>query len=293
MTLALSGLSKRSATARSALTMPSSLLSCGAVRAAVAVLFFFINVTGVQAGEVRAAVATNFSAPMKELIQAFESLSKHKVIVSFGSTGVLFAQLTQGASFDVFLAADQKRPTQATVNGLAVKGSQITYAVGRLALYCAHPEIELDADYLAQGEFERLAIANPATAPYGVAAMQVIASLGAGDDVSSRIVRGNNVAQAYQFVASGAAELGLIANSQIALNTDGSRWLVPEELHQPIAQDAVLLSGAENNPAANQFMAWLAGAQARAIIRRFGYQDAAPSGSKKNNPDDGPGWSER
>ncbi|MDQ0313683.1 molybdate ABC transporter substrate-binding protein [Amorphus orientalis] len=223
------------------------------------------------AGEVRVAVAANFTAPAKEIAEAFERESGGPVILSFGSTGQLFTQIAHGAPYDVFLAADSVRPEKAVADGLAVAGSRFTYATGTLVLYSTDPGLVTGPETLSAGTFQKLAIANPETAPYGAAAVQVLEALGVYGEIAPRLVRGGSIAQTYQFVATSAAELGFVALSQVIDVTDGSRWQVPASLHDPIAQDAVLLSEGEASPAAAAFLTFLKGPQARAVIERYGY----------------------
>lgn len=225
-----------------------------------------------NAAEVAVAVAANFTATAKQIATAFEATSDHTVVLSFGSTGKLYTQIAHGAPFDVFLAADQARPQKAIDEGLAVADSRFTYASGKLVLYSTDPElVDTDSSVLRSARFERLAIANPATAPYGSAAIEVLKALGVHDSVIDRIVRGDNIAQTYQFVMTKNAQLGFVALSQVIDTSDGSRWIVPESMYTPIRQDAVLLNRGANNPAARAFMAFLQGDKARDIIRAFGY----------------------
>ncbi|MCB1865539.1 MAG: molybdate ABC transporter substrate-binding protein [Chromatiales bacterium] len=226
---------------------------------------------GAQAAQLFVAVATNFSEPAKELGAQFERETGHTVRLSFGSTGQLYAQIRQGAPFEVYLAADQARPRQAIADGLAVAGSQFTYATGRLVLFSREADRVAGASSLRAGGFHRLAIANPQTAPYGAAAVATLHALGVYDAVAPRIVQGANIAQAFQFVATGNAELGFVALSQVIQRTDGSRWIVPDSLHPPIAQDAVLLSRGATNPAAGRFLDFLRSAAADGIKARYGY----------------------
>jgi len=220
---------------------------------------------------VRIAVAANFAGAARDIGVSFETTTGHRAILSFGSTGHLYAQIAQGAPFDVFLAADRARPRRAVEAGLAVASSRITYAVGRLVLYSAEGNRINGVATLKDGHFARIAIPNPATAPYGAAAVETMGAIGVLDDLKPRLVRGNNVAQAYQFIATGNAEIGFVALSQIAGHDRGSRWLVPETLHTAIAQDAVLLTRGAKNVAARAFMAFLGGAEAQAIKKRHGY----------------------
>lgn len=226
---------------------------------------------GAQAGEVRVAVAANFTQAAKEIGALYERASGNKVLFSFGSTGQLFTQISQGAPFEVFLAADEARPKRAVEEGLAVKGSRFTYATGRIVLYSRDDGLVQGQETLKAGRFAKLAIANPATAPYGAAAVQAMRRLGLYDVLKPKLVQGNNIAQAYQFVASGNAELGFVALSQVADQGQGSRWLVPETLYEPIAQDAVLLTRGAESQAARAFLAFLRGEQARAVKQKYGY----------------------
>lgn len=228
-----------------------------------------------RAGEVRIAVAANFTEAAKEIGAAFDAATGHHAVFSFASTGQLFVQITGGAPFDVFLAADQDRPRRAVAEGLGDPDHLFTYAKGRLALYSREPGLVTGPETLAGADFGKLAIANPQTAPYGAAAMQVLAHLGGRDRFAEDMVQGVNIAQTYQFVATGNARIGFIATSQIVGHEDGSRWLVPDHLHDPIAQDAVLLKSATDREAALAFMAFLKGPQALAILDKYGY---APGG---------------
>ncbi|NKN33753.1 molybdate ABC transporter substrate-binding protein [Marichromatium bheemlicum] len=223
-----------------------------------------------QAEEVRVAVAANFTAAMKEIATAFEQATGHSTRISYGSTGKLYTQIVNGAPFDVFLAADQRRPALLVEEGRA--SAPFTYAIGELALWSADPALITDgAALLESGAFERLAIANPKTAPYGAAAMEVLESLGLAETLAPKLVRGDNIAQTYQFVATGNAELGFVALAQIALDPSGSRWTVEPSHYRPIRQDAVLLDGAGSNPAAQALLDYLQDEAARAVITRYGY----------------------
>lgn len=222
------------------------------------------------------AVAANFAEVMERLEADFEAQSPHAITVIVGSTGKLYAQITQGAPFDALLAADRQHPVRLEEAGLAVPGARFTYATGRLALWSADPARipEDGAALLRTGDVERLAMANPELAPYGRAARQTLEALNVLDALEGRIVLGENVGQAYALVATGNAGVGLVALSYVASarnDTPGSRWLVPESLHEPIRQDAVLLSRAEDNSAARDLLAYLRRPEVRALIRSFGY----------------------
>ncbi len=226
--------------------------------------------TGARAESARIAVAANFTAAAQDIAEAFHHSTGHDATLSFGSTGQLYAQISQGAPFDVFLAADGARPELAVARGYAVVGSRFTYATGRLALLV--PSLtDPGPDTLKAGAFEKLAIANPETAPYGRAAVETLRALGVYDALLSKLVRGNNIAQTYQFVRVGSAEAGLVALSQIKVGGNPPHWLVPENLHAVIAQDAVLLHDGKSNAAAETFLAFLRGTEAIAIKARYGY----------------------
>ncbi len=228
------------------------------------------------AEEVLVAQAANFLKPMEEIAAAFERATGHKVRISAGSTGKLYAQIKNGAPFDLFLAADQPRPRLLEEEGMTVPGSRFTYAVGRLTLWSRDAD-RLRGDgaaVLRRGDFNYLAIANPKTAPFGGAAMQVLRKLGLDGILSNKIVQGENVGQAFQYVFSGNAELGFLSLSQILdprVNGAGSRWDVPQDLYDPLKMDAVLLSRGERNPAALGLLDYLDGGEARAIMERYGY----------------------
>ncbi|MBT6117824.1 MAG: molybdate ABC transporter substrate-binding protein [Rhodospirillaceae bacterium] len=221
--------------------------------------------------EVRVAVAANFLTAAREIGAAFEAETGHRAIVSHGSTGQLYVQIAQGAPYEVFLAADRDRPARAIDEGYAVPGSRFTYATGRLVLYGKDPALVRGPETLRADAFAHLAIANPAIAPYGVAAVEAMTALGLYEFLEDKIVRGTNIAQTYQFVETGNAELGFVALAQLAGREGGSRWLVPEALHAPIAQDAVLLNRGADNESARAFVAFLRGPTARAIKEKYGY----------------------
>lgn len=239
--------------------------------AIVSLLLAAVLGTQALAGEVHVAVAANFTEPAKEIAAAFREKTGHDAVLSFGATGQLYAQITQDAPFGVFLSADAERPQQAIDEGLAEKGSRFTYAVGRLVLWSRDASRKASEDALREGDFQKLAIANPQAAPYGAAAVEVLRSLGVLAAVESRLVQGNNIIQTFQFVDTGNAEFGFVAAAQLAGRSDGSRWLVPGHLHRPIRQDAVLLRKAAGNEAAAAFVVFLKGPEARAIIERYGY----------------------
>lgn len=226
-----------------------------------------------RAGEVTVAVAANFAEPARDIAEAYTRSSGHKVTVSIGSSGAFAAQIMQRAPFEIFLSADADRPMQLEKAGLTVPGSRVTYAIGRLVLYSAHPDLaDAGAETLRTARFGKLAIADPRLAPYGTAAMQTMTRLGLYSRLAPRIVKGSSIAQTFQFTASGIADLGFVALSQVVTVKGGSRWLVPDRYHKPIAQQAVLLKTGARDPAAVGFMRFLKSATARGIITRYGYR---------------------
>ena len=240
--------------------------------AAIGWLFTFAALE-VSADEALIAVATNFAEALAEVERDFEGAGRHRLRVAVGSTGKLYAQILHGAPFDILLAADQERPILLERAGLAAQGSRSTYAVGRLTLWSADPErIQGDVPaLLAAGSFRRLAMANPALAPYGAAAREVLQGFGLYAALREKIVTAENIGQTYAMVATGNAEIGFVAASAPRATGEGSRWDVPGNLHAPIRQDAVLLARAANNVAAREFLDFLHGKRARAIISGFGY----------------------
>lgn len=232
----------------------------------------------VGAEVVRVAAAANVAAPLAVLQAAFEKSTGHVLRVSLGATGKLQAQIVHGAPFDVLLAADVATPARLEKDGHAVAGTRFTYATGRLVLWSANAGVvDAQGKVLAQGSYRHLALANPQTAPYGAAAVEVLERLGLRAQLQPRWVLGESVAQAWQFVASGNAELGLVAQSQVVQDgrlRSGSAWLVPADLHAPLRQDAVLLRRGADNDGARAFLVFLRGATARDILRRHGFEDA-------------------
>ena len=228
----------------------------------------------VTADEIRVAVASNFATASQAIAQRFEALSEHQVTLVFGSTGKHYAQIRNGAPFEVFFAADARRPELLERAGLTVRESRFTYAIGRLVLWSPEEDsVDTEGRILDSGDFRHLAIANPELAPYGRAAQEMLQSRGLWASLERRLVRGENIGQAFQFVRSGNAELGFVALSQIA-NPErqpetGSRWLVPEHLHAPISQQAILLA---DTAAARSFLEFIKSSEARSIIRSHGYQ---------------------
>ncbi|WP_460451406.1 molybdate ABC transporter substrate-binding protein [Alsobacter sp. SYSU BS001988] len=226
------------------------------------------------AAQTRIAVAANFTDAAQEIAAAFAKATGHEAILSYGSSAQLLAQIAQGAPFEAFLSADEERPARAIADRLALADSRFTYAVGRLVLWSRDPGAVTGEATLRAGAFARIAIANPAAAPYGAAAVETLKALGVYEAIQSKVVQGASIAQAFQFVDTGNAELGFVALSQVAASPKGSRWLVPQALHRPIRQDAVLLASGEGSEAARAFLAYLKGPQARAAIERYGYETA-------------------
>ncbi|HFC54118.1 MAG TPA: molybdate ABC transporter substrate-binding protein [Gammaproteobacteria bacterium] len=228
-----------------------------------------------HAAAVRVAVAANFLQPMQEIAARFSRETGHSALLTSGSSGKIYAQIKNGAPFGIFLSADADKPARLEQEGLAVAGSRFTYAQGALALWSADPGLIRDgAEILHRAGFRHLALANPRLAPYGVAALETLESLDVKQRLAGKFVRGENIAQTYQFVATGNAELGFVAVSQITVEgklKGGSAWLVPAGLHRPIRQDAVLLLPARDNPAAKALLEYLRSDAAGAIIARYGY----------------------
>lgn len=228
------------------------------------------------ADEVQVAVAANFTAPIQAIAKDFEKDTGHKLIASFGATGQFYTQIKNGAPFEVFLAADDTTPAKLESEGDIVKGSRFTYAVGTLALWSAKEGyVDDKGQVLKDNQYQHLSIANPKAAPYGLAATQVLEKLGLSDATRPKIVEGQSIAQAYQFVQTGNAELGFVALSQVYKDgqlTGGSAWIVPASLHEPIKQDAVILAKGKDNAAAKALMEYLKGPKAAAVIKSYGYQ---------------------
>ncbi len=225
-----------------------------------------------QAATTNVAVAANFTAAAKEIAAAFSSASGHEAKLSFGATGQFYTQISQDAPFEVFLAADDKRPGMAAAAGLGVADSVFTYAIGQLVLYSATAQAQITGPQALQAQDVRhIAIANPDTAPYGLAAVQTLTALQLLPVLQDKLIQGQNIGQTFQFVKTGNAELGFVALGQVAQDTQGSYWVVPQELYQPIRQDAVLLNKGRDNPAAVAFMDFLKGDTAAQIIRKYGY----------------------
>lgn len=243
----------------------------------VAALSLLLATGLVQADEISVAVAANFTEPMKKITAEFEKTSGHKVTLSFGSTGKFYAQVKAGAPFEVLLAADDETPGKMEQEGLAVKDSHFTYAIGKLVLWSAKEAVVDDQGaILKQGSFDHIAVANPKLAPYGAAGMQTLQVLGVYDAIAPKIVQGENIAQTYQFIATGNALLGFVALSQV-IGEDGkvksgSAWIVPQKYYTPIRQDAVLLEKGKDKIAAVDLLKFLKTPYAAKIIQSYGYE---------------------
>lgn len=228
-----------------------------------------------SAAEVNVAVASNFTAPMQRIAIEFARDTGHKARLSFGSSGKFYAQIRNGAPFQVFLSADDETPAKLEQEGLTAPGTRFTYAFGTLVLWSEKPGyVDARGEVLKQDGFDKLAIANPRLAPYGKAAVEVLAGLGLLDSLTPKFVQGENIAQTWQFASTGNAELGFVALSQVMKDgkiTRGSAWVVPGKLHAPIRQDAVTLASGKDNAAAVALTKYLKGDKARAIIRSYGY----------------------
>lgn len=229
-----------------------------------------------RADEVQVAVAANFTAPMQQIAAQFEKDTGHKAVLAFGATGKFHAQIVNGAPFEILLAADDETPAKLAKDNQGVAASRFTYAIGKLVLWSAdHRLIDGSGDILKKGGFKHLAIANPKTAPYGSAALDALYKLGLLAAVQPLFVQGENIAQTYQFISTGAAELGFVALSQVYKDgklTSGSAWLVPANYYEPIRQDAIVLNKGKDKPAAVALMNYLKGDKAQAVIKTYGYE---------------------
>lgn len=248
------------------------------IRRIVFIVALFVAAAMVRqavAEEVQVAVAANFTAPMQVIAADFEKDTGHKALLAFGATGKFYAQIKNGAPFDVLLAADDETPARLEKESAAIAGSRFTYAIGTLVLWSAKPGyVDGQGEVLRKGDFAHLAIANPKLAPYGQAATEVMAALKVSETLAPRLVQGENIAQTFQFVSTGNAELGFVALSQVMKDgkvSEGSAWIVPANLHQSIRQDAVLLTPGRDKPAAAALLRYLQGEKARAVIHSFGY----------------------
>ncbi|MCB2016829.1 MAG: molybdate ABC transporter substrate-binding protein [Hydrogenophaga sp.] len=230
-----------------------------------------------SADEIPVAVAANFTAPFNKIAPDFEKDTGHKLVASFGSTGKFYAQIKNGAPFEVLLAADDETPARLVKEGAAVAGTAFSYAIGQLVLWSAQPGLVDDKGaVLKSGKFQHLAMANPKLAPYGAAAVESLKQLGVYEALTPKLVTADTVAQAFQFVSSGNSELGFLALSQVLKDGQiaGSHWIVPSTLHSPIRQDAVLLNAGQGKPGPAALLKYLQGAKAQAVIQAYGYQIA-------------------
>jgi molybdate transport system substrate-binding protein len=234
-----------------------------------------MGVPPVFAESVLVAVAANFLPPFREIATEFEQSTSHNVRVVSGSSGNFYAQIKNGAPFDVFFSADMERPKLLEDEGLGMKDTRFTYAIGRLVLWSPSTDLIKGEETLRSKNFKRLAIANPKTAPYGLAAMQAMQKLELWESIQPKIVMGENLGQTMGFIESGNAELGFVALSQVLdpkIKGQGSRWDVPPHLHEPIKQDVILLTKGKDNPAAKALMEFIGGPQTRTVIERYGYE---------------------
>ncbi len=234
-----------------------------------------VAVTPVSAEQAMVAVAANFIGPFREVSTEFEKTTGHTVRAAAGSSGNFYAQIKNGAPFDIFFSADTERPKLLEDEGFAVKGSRFTYAIGRLVLWSPSADLVKGENTLRSNNFKRLAIANPKTAPYGVAAMQVMQQLELWESLQPQIVMGESLGQTMGFIESGNAQLGFVALAQVLdqkITRQGSRWDVPNNLHEPIKQDMILLTKGKDNAAAKALMEFMRGPQANTIITRYGYE---------------------
>ncbi|KTT01617.1 molybdate ABC transporter substrate-binding protein [Pseudomonas parafulva] len=242
----------------------------------LAALASLIMLNTAWADEVQVAVAANFTAPIQAIAKDFEKDTGHTLIAAYGATGQFYAQIKNGAPFEVFLAADDSTPAKLEQENAIVPGSRFTYAVGTLALWSAQPGYVDDKGAVLQGNaYKHLSLANPKTAPYGLAATQVLEKLKLTEATRAKWVEGQNITQAFQFVSTGNAELGFVALSQIFKDgkvQSGSAWIVPASLHDPIRQDAVILEKGKDNPAAKALVDYLKGPKAAAVIKAYGYE---------------------
>ncbi|MBX9819015.1 MAG: molybdate ABC transporter substrate-binding protein [Burkholderiaceae bacterium] len=242
----------------------------------VGVLLCVLSGGALHAEEVTVAVAANFSAPVQKIAATFTAATGHKATVVVGSTGKLYAQIKNGAPFQVLLSADDETPTRLSKEGTAVSGSQFTYATGRLVLWSRQTGlVDAKGEVLRSGRFDHLALADPKLAPYGAAAVDVMAKLGLTASLQPKLVQGESIGQAYQFVFSGNAALGFVALSQVMVEgklIEGSAWVAPAAMHSPLRQDAIVLNAGKDSVAAAAFMAFLRSDAAKAVIRSFGYE---------------------
>ena len=226
------------------------------------------------AEQVLVAVAANFIPPFREIALEFEKSTGHQLQVSGGSSGNFYTQIKNGAPFDVFFSADMERPKKLEDEGLGVKESRFTYAIGRIVLWSPNADLIKGEETLRFRQYKKLAMANPKTAPYGVAAMQTLQKLQLWDSLQPHIVMGESIGQTMGFIESGNAQLGFVALSQVMdpkIKGKGSRWDIPTNLHEPINQDVILLTKGKDNLAAKALLEFLKSNRAKEIIERYGY----------------------
>ena len=236
---------------------------------------FLLASNVIFADDVQVAVAAYFTAPMQKIAAEFEKDTGHKAQLAFGATGKFYAQIKNGAPFEILLAADDMTPNKLEKEGLGIANSRFTYAIGKLVLWSSKPGfVDAQGDVLKKGNFKHLSIANPKLAPYGAAAIETLTALNLLDAIEPKFVQGENIAQTHQFVATGNAELGFVALSQVMKDgkiSEGSGWIVPSNLHRAIRQDAVLLANGKDKPAAAALLKYLSSDKAKVLIKSYGY----------------------
>ena len=237
-------------------------------------VFLVFGLRNVRADTVHVAVAANFTDTARELAQVFRKNTGHEAVLSFGASGQFYAQIREGAPFEVFLSADDSRPKKLVDDNFGIADEEFSYAVGKLVLWSRKSGLSLNEETLKKGDFSKIAIANPLAAPYGAAALQVMETMGVATALQPRWVLGENIAQTFQFVASGNAQLGFVALSQVMEGgrmAQGSAWRVPTSLHAPIRQDAALLLAGRDNAATIALLRYLRSDKARKIMHDHGY----------------------
>jgi molybdate transport system substrate-binding protein len=238
-------------------------------------LLLAVSAGPAQAAQVLVAVAANFTAPMKTIAAEFTRDTGHQTKLAFGGSGKFYAQIKNGAPFQMLLSADDETPAKLVQDGMAMADSRTTYAIGTLVLWSARPGyVDAKGEVLKKGQFNKIALANPKLAPYGKAAVEVLTGMGLLDALAPKFVQGENIAQTWQFASTGNAKLGFVALSQVMKDgkiSSGSGWIVPAKLHTPIRQDAVILTSGKGNPAAEALMKYLKSEKAKAIIKAYGY----------------------
>lgn len=241
----------------------------------VAWFFAFIPALSSHAGEVHVAVAANFSEPIKAIAAVLRQTTGHQLQVTVGSTGKLYAQIRNGAPFDVLLGADSRTPEALEKEGFALAGSRFTYATGKLVLWSANPSrIDGQGNVLKAPNLGKVAYANPKVAPYGAAAVETMAALGMTAPLTPKLVQGESIGQTYNFVYTGNADVGFVAMSQVLQGgklKSGSMWVVPQKLYNPIRQDAIVLQRAAGNEAAQALIQLLKSPTIKDLIRSYGY----------------------